>query len=674
MLVFTSAVAVLSGLRKVPEAFAGGDEFVISDSSAPTIFSSRVQLGLVDALRSAPNITGASPETFAFSHWNGVSFVVRGYGGGFGDVKLVSPEQVVYALPFDQIRGDAPDAALVGERLLARLGLVLPYTLPLVGSYSSKLELVKVCGSFKTDTPLDDELLVSNEVARRLSGLRADEVSIIRVSTTAPEWLSELLSPRSARFALFDLHVSSALASPGDAVGVSVCVRNWGGAEGSVAVTIEANGSEPMTELVTLGAHSSCTVRKQVSFESMGRQLVRASISGDFPVVLFANVTVVDPFLTVSAPSRVLLGSAFNATVTDHLGEPVQGCAVVFGQQSAFSDPQGRVVLNASEQGTFNIKASLPGYLDGRATVAVLDPSAFPSEFNASVTSFALSPDTIDESGSAHGVAVVENTGLSPGTYRLIVYLDSKAHLAMEVPLQGLSSKTVVFDLEDLSPGTHFVQVGAFSRELVVEPWFSDNPGLVQLVVRYGGATSLSPSGTVPIYQAAKLSEANVSVALSSIGAISALMAALAITGVFSKEVHEGRKKLGILRTIGASRADVRRLVLPQALENAFAGAALGVGLGVAVADLLSRSGAFVLFGHQMALEPDTGLIVLVLLGAVAIGVSSALVSSMVAVRETAISSIKRLEPLPGPGPDAEELLEDQRVPSTTPIQRWRFP
>lgn len=660
MLVFTSTVAVLSGLRSVPEAFAGGEGFVISDSSAPTIFSSRVDIGLVDALRSTPNITGASPETFAFSSWNGVPFVVRGRGGGFGELQNISSDRIDLAVPADSIDPNARSAELIGERLLDRLGLTLPTTIALVGSYSSKVEFVNLVGSFNTGTSLDDELLVSNEVARRLSGMRENEVSIIRVSTSDPDWLAELLSPKSARFTLFDLHVSKALATAGEALDVSVSVRNWGGSTGGTTVMIDANGSLPLSQTVILNSSSSTTVTKQVSFQDLGRHTIRASISGDFPVRLFTNVTIVEPYLRVAAPSKVLLGSLFNATVTDHLGSPVEDSTVGFGTQSVLTDPQGRAALNASGTGTFQVIADKSGYLSGRATVTVADPASFPSTFNASVVSFSLSPEAIDESEAATGVVVIENSGTVAGTYQLVVYVDSQMHRTTAVYLDGLSSATIRFELEDLSPGTHFVQVGSFSVSLAVQPWFADNPGLVQLVIRYGGETSLSSAGAIPIYQAAKISEGNVAVALFAIGSISGLLAVLAIAAVFSKEIHEGRRRLGVLRTIGASRSAVRRLVFPQALENGLAGAAIGVALGILAADTLSKSGAFMVFGHEMVLELDTVLLVLVLLGAAAIGVTTALLSSMFAVRETAISSIRRLEPQATPPLDVDELLEGQ--------------
>jgi len=229
-----------------------------------------------------------------------------------------------------------------------------------------------------------------------------------------------------------------------------------------------------------------------------------------------------------------------------------------------------------------------------------------------------------------------------------------------------MSSETLSFSLDGFSIGARTIQVGPFARQLLVRPWFADNPDLVLFVIRYSGSNTLSSSASIPIYQAAKISQGNVAVALFAIGAISALLAALAVTSVFSKEIREGRRRFGVLKTIGASPSAIRNLVLPQALETALAGAAIGIAFGIIVADQLSRSNVFFLFGHEFTLNYDTSLMVLLIMGTVAISIVSALSSAMVAVRETAIQSIKGLSE-----EAIDELLaEDTSQGSSTLTQR----
>jgi hypothetical protein len=643
ILIFTATLSVLSGLKSAPSAFAGDSEFVISETSAPTIFSSQVSVDMVPALRAIPNITGASPEVFSFSNWNGISFVVRGLGQGFGPniLSLNSSD------------------ALIGHRLLDRLAIKLPYQLPLTGSFSSRMAIVSISRSVDTGTPLDDELLVSMSVAKFLSGMPDGKASIIQVSTTSPDWLRSLLSPETARFTIFDLHSSKSQVAQGHPLNVSVGVRNWGSNAGSEIVTFTDNGSVLADRTVMLNASSSVTVQESITPMSLGRHAIQASVSGDFPVKLIVNVTVVNPYLQVSAPSRALLGSQFNVTISTFDGSPAKDASVQFDNQSVLSDSMGIARLSAAHAGGFQLSAGLSGYTGGSARVEVVDPSTYPHAFQPTVVSFSISPGSVKQSETAQGLVTVQNDGTEPGQINLAVLVDSNTYTTLNLTLEGMASKSVSFAIQGLQPGDHTVQIGSFSVGLSIQSWYADNPGLVQLVIRYGGSTSLSPSASIPIYQAVKISEGNISVALFSIGAISALLAALAITSVFSMEIRQSRAKLGVLKTIGAPRSAIRSLVFPQALWTGLAGALMGVGLGVLMVDLLSRSSAFEIFGHQFLVTVDVGLLVITLLAAVAISVASALASMVAAVQETTITSVrgldeKEIEPL-----DANELLGD---------------
>jgi ABC-type antimicrobial peptide transport system permease subunit len=643
IMIFTATLSVLSGLRSAPSAFAGDSEFVISETSAPTIFSSQVGVDMVSALQDIPNITGASPEVFSFSNWRGVSFVIRGMGQGFGP---------------DVLSLNSSDA-LIGHRLLDRLAIKLPYQLPLTGSFSSKMAMVNISRAVDTGTPLDDEMLVSIGVARFLSGMPDGKASIIRVSTTSPDWLESLLSPETARFTLFDLHSSKSQVAQGHPLDISVGVRNWGSSGGSERVTFTDNGSVLAERIVTLSASSSTTVQESLVLMDLGTHTIQASVSGDFPVKLVVNVTVVDPYLQVSAPSRALLGSQFNVTVSTFDGSPARGASIQFDNQSVLSDTQGVASLDATHAGGFLLSAGLSGFTGGSARVEVVDPSTYPHAFQPTVVSFSVSPGSIKQSETSQGLVTVQNDGTEPGYLNLAVLVDSTTYETLNVSLQGMASESVSFVIQGLQPGDHIIQVGSFSVGLSVQSWYADNPGLVQLVIRYGGSTSLSSSASIPIYQAVKISEGNISVALFSIGAISALLASLAITSVFSKEIRQSRAKLGVLKTIGAPRSAIRALVFPQALWTGLAGALMGIGLGVLTVDILSRSSAFNLFGHQFLVTVDVGLLVIVLLAAVAISVASALASMLTAVQETTIVSIRDLEGEAGEPLDANELLSD---------------
>jgi ABC-type lipoprotein release transport system permease subunit len=655
-MIFTTTTSILSGLRSAPAAFAGGEGFVISDTNAPTIFSSRISVDMVPLLEGQKNITGASAEIFSFSSWSGHSFVLRG-------VDLVSlnktgPQFSKFELTPHGSTSEF-DSALVGARLLDRLGIQLPFTIPVVGSYSFKVQFLKIVGWFQSDSPLDDELLISLGAARQLTGMADGEASIIRVSTSHPDWLTNLLSPKAARFALFDLHTSAAQVAKGEPLTVQVGIRNWGSKAGIVNVTFSEQDREIGWSSVALNASVSKTIAKDFVSDAIGAHSIRVSIGGEFPVKLFANYSVVEPYLTLAAPAIVTLGSSFNVTAKLFNGLPAPSASLSFDSQTAMADSEGRATFAANSVGSFAVNATLSGYSPGSAMVSVVDPATLPDAFVPRIASASFAPVEIKTSESVSGVVVVENDGTLAGMFNVVVYVDNQPSMTMAINLSGLSSETLSFNVGSLAAGIRTLQVGSFAAQVVVQPWIADNPDLVQLVIRYSGSGSLSSSSSIPIYQAAKISQGNVAVALFAIGAISALLAVLAVTSVFSKELREGRRRLGVLKTIGASGSAIRGMVFPQALENALAGAAIGIALGIIAADQLSRSGVFFLFGHEFSLDMNTSLLILVLFGSVVISVLSALVSATIAGRGSAIRSIRMLEDESGEQPRIDELLDD---------------
>ena len=662
IMIFTATSSILSELQSAPAAFAGPGDHIIYSNDAPTIFSSQVDVGIVPLLLSQENITDAWSEVVTFSAWGDGSFVVRGVDidSFVSNGHLGVPQLTEAAAHFSQT------AALVGSRLMDRLDMSPPCVIPLSGSYTSHIEFVQVVGWFETGSYMDDELLVSEEVARYLCSMPSDMASLIAVETDDPVWLEEVLSPGDARFAMFDVRASRSAVVPDEEVTISMDIRNWGAAAGEVIVYIEDDGAVIDESSVVLAPSVGTTVNRRLTLGSMGVHTLDIWLSGDFPARTSLNVSVVDPYLVISAPSRVLLGSSFDITVVDHNGDPIPAVDVVFSigeeEGNVSTDDDGIAEITPAIAGSCSLTASHVGFDYASASVEVLDLGTYPADFLPQVESFVLSDDAISESEDLEGVIIVENAGALGGSFIVSVLIDSSLAMVLNISLGPAERMSVPITISDIAVGTHTMQVGTFSLDFSVAPWFADEPDLVQLVLRYGGTGALSSGASIPIYQAAKISEGNVAVALFSMGAISAVLTSLAISAAFAKEIREGRRKLGILRTIGASRADIRRIVLPQALANGSVGAVVGVVAGFIVALLLTEFGVFVAFGHALVFEPDISLLALIALGAALISVSSSLASSEMAAREGPISSIKNLDAVDGSSEqvDLEKLLSDE--------------
>jgi hypothetical protein len=439
---------------------------------------------------------------------------------------------------------------------------------------------------------------------------------------------------------------------------VTVGVRNWGGRTGVAVVTFSDAGIVLKELEVRLNSSSSRDVQGVFTLDSIGVHTLEVAVSGDFPVKLYTNVTVVSPFLRVSAPSKVLLGSTFNVTVTKYTGEPASAF-VSFISRIVVTDSAGLAKLEADQLGTHALTANLTGFANGTAAVKVVDPSEYPSSFSPSVVSFTVSPSLVQSSDEVSCVVVIDNNGMEPGSLELTLYQDGTPRLQSNISMAGMSSYVWSFRLSAPAPGTHYLDVWNLSQELVVEPWFADNPGIVQIVIRYGGSSYLSSSSDIPIYRAAKISEGNVAAALFSLGAVSGVLSVIAISSVFANEVAQSRRKLGILRTIGAGRTQIWKQAFSESLEYGLAGVAIGVAFGIIVADILSRSSVFLLFGHGLVLDFDTSLLVLVLGSSLVVCLASASVAAVGAVGLTAIRSIKGLDEETDEQDEAADLLED---------------
>jgi predicted permease len=127
-------------------------------------------------------------------------------------------------------------------------------------------------------------------------------------------------------------------------------------------------------------------------------------------------------------------------------------------------------------------------------------------------------------------------------------------------------------------------------RDIIVRT--DGEPNLVLASLRTALA-SVDP--TLPLYQLTTLSDAVdrslardrfITAILSVFAAVSLLLAAVGIYGVFSGEVAARRKEIGVRLALGADRSGVVMLVLRRALILSVVGAAIGCSIGL----MLSRS------------------------------------------------------------------------------------
>ena len=96
---------------------------------------------------------------------------------------------------------------------------------------------------------------------------------------------------------------------------------------------------------------------------------------------------------------------------------------------------------------------------------------------------------------------------------------------------------------------------------------------------------------------------------------LSVIVALLGIINTLALSVHERTRELGLLRAVGMSRRQVRRMVRAESVITAAIGALLGIALGIAFAAVVSRPLADEGFVFEL---PIGTLIVVVILAALA--------------------------------------------------------
>src|ERR671933_843159 len=95
---------------------------------------------------------------------------------------------------------------------------------------------------------------------------------------------------------------------------------------------------------------------------------------------------------------------------------------------------------------------------------------------------------------------------------------------------------------------------------------------------------------TIDDFKAQQRKQVNSPVGLvTALLSLSVIVALLGIVNTLALSVHERTRELGLLRAVGMSRRQVRRMVRAESVITAAIGAGLGIVLGVALAAIVSR-------------------------------------------------------------------------------------
>jgi len=163
---YSTAVKLMSG---------GENVLIIYGAGARAPQTSVIPLSLYEKLRNLSGVEAVSPEVVAVAMAGDRAIMVRG----------VDPDLLASVQEVRMIRGsfllDYSDSAVAGVRLAELLGIDIGDHLLLRSAFSNRFLEVKIVGILKSESCLDDELLLPVYAAQWLRGLPRDAISLIRI-------------------------------------------------------------------------------------------------------------------------------------------------------------------------------------------------------------------------------------------------------------------------------------------------------------------------------------------------------------------------------------------------------------------------------------------------------------------------------------------------------------
>jgi ABC-type antimicrobial peptide transport system permease subunit len=659
LVIFSATISVLMGISSSPDSFIGNQNaYVITSTGTGNLLNSLLDTRLADQLEEGGFVRNVSPEIFAFAEIDGKAVIARGVD--FGQFMAVENATLVDGgrLP------NAPSEGLIGHRLAERIDAKIGDRFPLVGSYNPAVAEVRIAGIITCSSSIEDELMVSLPLARCLSDVPDGYVSIIRVTGNLTE-LNRIFGADTPRFSIYDLSVSKSSVSLGSSVEIGLSLKNWGDANGSAHVTMT-----DQTTNTTLIENYSYLVAGDVEqlkvacyFDTVGNHSIVAHLDSSLPQTIYANITVSGPSLSLIAQSEVVEFHNFTVQVVDGSLASVQNSKVSIGGFEYLTDADGLCTVDDHlVPGDYTLTANLTGYYDATALVTVINPSTLQSDAWIKVYNLELAPSTVKTNQNCTIAIYIQNYGNTSGSSFVNTSVHGGPQKSTKVYLQPLESKVIYYNMSFSTSGSRLVSSstskGTFSVTLKVESNVQPNPELIQLLLRYGGTSSLSPTRGELLYHTAKISESNIIIVIVSLAILSGLLVTLGISTSFMKEINDNQKVIGILRSLGASSKRLSIIIFRESIIVSLPAAAVGVIGGFVLALFIQSTQSLYAFGHLINPVLNPTFLLAAAAGSVVICVGSSLTAGVVVARRRAIKMIRGLKEEPTKQITLEELLE----------------
>jgi len=648
-LVATATVGTLAPL-------AATDEATVVQSGTNHPWVSRVDADYARTLREEG--TPASGEILLFSVVDGDPFLARGAAfdafATLSDARLVSGRAP-----------DGPGEAVVGRDLSRTTGIEVGDTVPLGGSDRPGYARVRVVGAYRASGVFDDHLVVPLATARHLSNVGPGDVNLVRVARapdgdgTRPEDPDGTTPGESGPdrpdgvtptgdgpdgLSVTDLTAPSTVAV-GENVTVNVTVASRErGTTGTVAVRVG-----DATRRVELSVDAGATVTRQVSFAGLDPGSYTVSAGGltrDVQVVAARSLRL-SSLPRVGPPNATVL-----VTVRDADGDPLGNATVAVtpngaespantsGGSTARTGTNGRAAVALPSVGTtaqtVTVTAGASGYVNASQELTV-DPGAS----RGPVARLRVSPSRVEVFERPEATLELANRWNGSRSW----WVDPPGGDPRQVSVAAGEQRTVTTTLSRVGSGTRRVTATVDGRTVAAATYRVTGDGRLVSALATGDRRTVTSSG---VGQAATNLLGNLWVVLASLVGLAALATVATTTTAFARTVHARRETIGIRRATGATRWQVLRLVLGDAVAIAVPATALALAFGYAGTWLLARTGVLTAFGVSLA--PSTSLAALAGLAALSLAL---------ALAGAALATLGLVLPVPA------RTLTDDRGPPT---------
>lgn len=447
-MILAGSLGVIFGAVDMPTQLFGTDDAnVLADTSnnplrgtAPAFLG--MHMGKVDGF------TASSPEIYAPTRVKGHPVMARGvYWPALTDME---PVRIVEGEPPSR-----PGHAVLGQRLAGTLDAGVGDELVVPSAYGSSVERVTVSGVASAPGLLGDELLVSLETGRELTGLGSDSVNIVRYrvdtqlfpnGTGTPDLPSGLEATR--------LEVEPKSPIPLQQATARVELVNFAEETRGRQLTLLVDGRPVGDAWAKLGPQQ--TGEAEIPFRVPRSGLLQLSVNPS------KDVQTGEPAYEIDAREVVTLDRELEVTVTEaDSGDRAGDVEVSLTGTTVRTASDGSATLLADEIGNHTLFAEGPEGSGARSLLVVRGEDLYRSRI---VVRSVSGPSSVDD-GTWSGAVVVENAGGVAHNGTVTVPVDGQPRNATELELPRGQSQRIPFETT-LTNGVH--QIGPDDASLTV--------------------------------------------------------------------------------------------------------------------------------------------------------------------------------------------------------------